>query len=66
MHIYYPFGDTLSYFYRHSLKAYLTTSRATMESQLGDTTTKCRPFYDTFDASRTFLCRNMVQQIRAP
>lgn len=31
-----------------------------MESQLGDTTTKCRPFYDTFDASRIFLCRNLV------
>ncbi|BFG05641.1 uncharacterized protein DMAD_04334 [Drosophila madeirensis] len=46
--------------YTDRLKAYLTSSRATMESQLGDTTTKCRPFYDTFDASRTFLCRNMV------
>lgn len=43
-----------------SLKTYLTSSRATMESQLGDTTTKCRPFYDTFDASRIFLCRNLV------
>nr|NP_001286843.1 prominin, isoform E [Drosophila melanogaster]AHN56638.1 prominin, isoform E [Drosophila melanogaster] len=49
--------------YRDRLKAYLTTSKATMESQLGDTTTKCRPFYDTFDASRTFLCRNMVDFI---
>ncbi|XP_037713639.1 uncharacterized protein LOC119549561 isoform X1 [Drosophila subpulchrella] len=49
--------------YTDRLKAYLTTSRATMESQLGDTTTKCRPFYDTFDASRTFLCRNMVDFI---
>ncbi|XP_001361984.5 uncharacterized protein prom isoform X3 [Drosophila pseudoobscura] len=46
--------------YTDRLKAYLTSSKATMESQLGDTTTKCRPFYDTFDASRTFLCRNMV------
>ncbi|EDW00644.1 GH20901 [Drosophila grimshawi] len=34
-----------------------------MESQLGDTTTKCRPFYDTFDASRIFLCRNLVDFI---
>ncbi|XP_032570595.1 uncharacterized protein LOC6618802 isoform X5 [Drosophila sechellia] len=49
--------------YTDRLKAYLTTSKATMESQLGDTTTKCRPFYDTFDASRTFLCRNMVDFI---
>ncbi|XP_044314917.1 uncharacterized protein LOC108039599 isoform X2 [Drosophila rhopaloa] len=49
--------------YTDRLKAYLTTSRATMESQLGDTTTKCRPFYDTFDASRTFICRNMVDFI---
>ncbi|KAH8233023.1 hypothetical protein KR026_003213 [Drosophila bipectinata] len=49
--------------YTDRLKAYLTSSRATMESQLGDTTTKCRPFYDTFDASRTFLCRNMVDFI---
>ncbi|XP_023037639.1 uncharacterized protein LOC6639735 isoform X1 [Drosophila willistoni] len=49
--------------YTERLKAYLTSSRATMESQLGDTTTKCRPFYDTFDASRTFLCRNMVDFI---
>ncbi|XP_017838886.1 uncharacterized protein LOC108597069 isoform X3 [Drosophila busckii] len=46
--------------YTERLKTYLTSSRATMESQLGDTTTKCRPFYDTFDASRTFLCRNLV------
>ncbi|KAH8401114.1 hypothetical protein KR009_003137 [Drosophila setifemur] len=50
----------LTRIYTDRLKAYLTSSRATMESQLGDTTTKCRPFYDTFDASRTFLCRNMV------
>ncbi|XP_039228549.1 uncharacterized protein LOC6532036 isoform X2 [Drosophila yakuba] len=49
--------------YTDRMKAYLTTSKATMESQLGDTTTKCRPFYDTFDASRTFLCRNMVDFI---
>ncbi|XP_070140400.1 uncharacterized protein prom isoform X3 [Drosophila kikkawai] len=49
--------------YTDRLKAYLTSSRATMESQLGDTTTKCRPFYDTFDASRSFLCRNMVDFI---
>ncbi|KAH8384586.1 hypothetical protein KR093_001796 [Drosophila rubida] len=46
--------------YTERLKTYLTSSRATMESQLGDTTTKCRPFYDTFDASRIFLCRNLV------
>ncbi|XP_001985778.2 prominin-2 isoform X2 [Drosophila grimshawi] len=49
--------------YTERLKAYLTSSRATMESQLGDTTTKCRPFYDTFDASRIFLCRNLVDFI---
>lgn len=49
----------------HSLKTYLTSSQATMESQLGDTTTKCRPFYDTFDASRSFLCRNLVDFINA-
>ena len=46
-----------------SLKTYLTSSRATMESQLGDTTTKCRPFYDTFDATRIFLCRCLVDFI---
>ncbi|KAH8405087.1 hypothetical protein KR222_000907 [Zaprionus bogoriensis] len=55
----------LTRIYTERLKTYLTSSRATMESQLGDTTTKCRPFYDTFDASRSFLCRNLVDFVNA-
>lgn len=36
-----------------------------MSSQLGDTTAKCRPFFDIFDANRIFLCRNIVDYINA-
>lgn len=48
-----------------SLKNYLTSSKATMSSQLGDTTAKCRPFFDIFDANRTYLCHNVVDYINA-
>ncbi|XP_018804793.1 PREDICTED: prominin-2 isoform X2 [Bactrocera latifrons] len=51
--------------YTERLKAYLTNSKATMSSQLGDTTAKCRPFFDIFDANRIFLCRNIVDYINA-
>uniref|UniRef100_W8BIB1 Prominin-1 n=3 Tax=Ceratitis capitata TaxID=7213 RepID=W8BIB1_CERCA len=51
--------------YTERLKAYLTNSKATMSSQLGDTTAKCRPFFDIFDANRIFLCRNIVDHINA-
>lgn len=51
------------YFFR--LKSYLTRSKATMSSQLGDTTAKCRPFFDIFDANRIFLCRNMIDFVNA-
>lgn len=36
-----------------------------MSSQLGDTTAKCRPFFDIFDANRMFFCRNMVDFVNA-
>lgn len=36
-----------------------------MSSQLGDTTAKCRPFFDIFDANRIFLCRNMIDFVNA-
>ncbi|XP_067627769.1 prominin-1 isoform X2 [Eurosta solidaginis] len=51
--------------YTERLKAYLTNTKATMSSQLGDTTAKCRPFFDIFDANRIFLCRNIVDYINA-
>uniref|UniRef100_A0A1B0AP20 Prominin n=1 Tax=Glossina palpalis gambiensis TaxID=67801 RepID=A0A1B0AP20_9MUSC len=51
--------------YTERLKTYLTNSKATMSSQLGDTTAKCRPFFDIFDANRIFICRNAVDFINA-
>uniref|UniRef100_A0A1A9WXI9 Prominin n=1 Tax=Glossina brevipalpis TaxID=37001 RepID=A0A1A9WXI9_9MUSC len=51
--------------YTERLKTYLTSSKATMSSQLGDTTAKCRPFFDIFDANRMFICRNAVDFINA-
>ena len=36
-----------------------------MSSQLGETTARCRPFFDIFDANRIFLCRNMIDFVNA-
>ncbi|XP_073845813.1 prominin isoform X2 [Musca autumnalis] len=57
--------DNQTRIYTERLKTYLTSDKATMSSQLGDTTAKCRPFFDIFDANRIFLCRNMIDFINA-
>uniref|UniRef100_A0A1I8Q8Z6 Uncharacterized protein n=1 Tax=Stomoxys calcitrans TaxID=35570 RepID=A0A1I8Q8Z6_STOCA len=57
--------DNQTRIYTERLKTYLTSSKATMSSQLGDTTAKCRPFFDIFDANRIFFCRNMIDFVNA-
>ncbi|XP_061400004.1 prominin-1-A [Musca vetustissima] len=57
--------DNQTRIYTERLKTYLASDKATMSSQLGDTTAKCRPFFDIFDANRIFLCRNMIDFINA-
>ncbi|KAM7343526.1 prominin isoform 2-T2 [Cochliomyia hominivorax] len=51
--------------YTERLKTYLSNDKATMSSQLGETTARCRPFFDIFDANRIFLCRNMIDFVNA-
>ncbi|XP_055908397.1 prominin-1-A [Eupeodes corollae] len=51
--------------YTKRLKGYLTSSKATMSSQLGESTAQCRPLFDIFDANRIFLCRNAVDYLNA-
>ncbi|XP_058979653.1 prominin-1-A isoform X2 [Musca domestica] len=57
--------DNQTRIYTERLKTYLASDKATMSSQLGDTTAKCRPFFDIFDANRIFLCRNMIDFVNA-